>query len=559
MRIGFGRVDWRYRELLAQHSGLIVFQAVLALVLITGIYRKRKTLARTERLQFLAQRPFAAGMFLAIEPFYPFYAAAGPNWLKLLFSMGAGISLLRLTANLFEKSWKKRALYTLIFFLISARVVITIAPPLPILRLIVSGVSAAGIYFCLNWAGSARRRGDAFFFTVGLRLGACFFAVVLAAQLWGKSIEVPYLLFRPASTIGLTLALWLLMRLTSGLLEWVVHRSDWYLPGFVRQNPENAIRRADAFAKTLFSMSYLCVVLVIWEVYPDPFAAFDGLLTLGFSIGSFRISVGLIAEAALLAYSAFVVSWAIQHLFLKKMYDRRKVDPGIRFSINRLISLTFVIAGFLMALGVLGFRLTQLTIMISALGVGIGFGLRSIVNNFICGLILLFERPVRVGDTIEQQGQWAEIKEIGLRATWIRTHDNADVIIPNSDLITGQVTNWTLHSRMMRLKIPLGVAYHSDIPLVIETLQACAKAHVDVAARPAPQVLLLNFGDSTLDLELRVWILNFDDRRRVQSELHQQIDQQFRMAGIEMAFPQRDLHLRSIDESIRNGLLKPAK
>jgi small-conductance mechanosensitive channel len=179
------------------------------------------------------------------------------------------------------------------------------------------------------------------------------------------------------------------------------------------------------------------------------------------------------------------------------------------------------------------------------------------VNNFVSGLILLFERPVRVGDYIELGGNWSEIKKIGLRATTVQTFDQADVIIPNADLVTNQVTNWTLSNRRVRLIIPVGVAYGSDVPLVIETLMACADAHAMVAKAPAPQVLFLRFGESSLDFELRVWISDVDNRLTAQSELHQEIDRRFRETKIEIAFPQRDLHLRSADESVTLQPLGP--
>jgi small-conductance mechanosensitive channel len=185
----------------------------------------------------------------------------------------------------------------------------------------------------------------------------------------------------------------------------------------------------------------------------------------------------------------------------------------------------------------------------SAFGVGIGFGLQSIVNNFVSGLILLFERPVRVGDSIELAGQWAEIKRIGLRATTVQTFDQADVIIPNAELITQQVTNWTLSSRQVRLVVPVGVAYGSDVPLVVDRLTACADSNGMVARTPAPQVLFLSFGESSLNFELRVWV-EAENRLKVQSDLHREIDRSFREANIEIAFPQRDLHIRSIDKSI---------
>jgi potassium efflux system protein len=168
----------------------------------------------------------------------------------------------------------------------------------------------------------------------------------------------------------------------------------------------------------------------------------------------------------------------------------------------------------------------------------------------VSGLILLFERPVRVGDSIEIDGKWAEIKRIGLRATTVQTFDQADVIVPNADLVTNQVTNWTLSNRRVRLVIPVGVAYGSDVPLVMEKLMACGKANPNVSKTHEPQVLFLRFGESSLDFELRVWVMDADFRVKVQSELHQEIDRSFRDANIEIPFPQQDLHLRSADESV---------
>jgi small-conductance mechanosensitive channel len=202
-----------------------------------------------------------------------------------------------------------------------------------------------------------------------------------------------------------------------------------------------------------------------------------------------------------------------------------------------------VSVGFLLAILMIGFELTQFVIIISALGIGIGFGLQSFVNNFICGLILLFERPVRVGDYIDLGGQWAEIKRIGLRSTTVETFDLANIIIPNNDLINNQVTNWTLSNRFIRLIIPVGVAYGSDVTRVFETLMQCAKENPNVRENPEPVVLFRKFGESSLDFELRVWISDVDNRLPLASELNREIDQKFREAGIVIAFPQRDVHL----------------
>jgi small-conductance mechanosensitive channel len=294
-------------------------------------------------------------------------------------------------------------------------------------------------------------------------------------------------------------------------------------------------------------------ILMIWGAYNSLEAATKGILSLSFNLGSQRISVGLLVAAIAILYGSFFASWIIENLLTNDMLIRRRLEIGVRHAIGRLVHYFLVFVAFLLAISVLGFDITKFTIMVSALGVGIGFGLQTVVNNFVSGLILLFERPVRVGDTIEIAGNWAEIKRIGLRATTVQTFDNADVIIPNADLVANQVTNWTLSSRKARLIIPVGVAYGSDVRLVMEKLMACAESNSMVVEKPESQVLFLGFGESSLDFELRAWIMNFDERLRVTSELHQEIDRSFREAQIEIAFPQRDLHLRSVDEAVSLG------
>jgi small-conductance mechanosensitive channel len=196
----------------------------------------------------------------------------------------------------------------------------------------------------------------------------------------------------------------------------------------------------------------------------------------------------------------------------------------------------------------------NITIIGGALGIGIGFGLQTIVSNFVSGLILLIERPLKVGDTIQLGDQWGRVKKLGLRSTIIQTFDQAEMVVPNADLIAGQVTNWTLADRRVRLVLPIGVAYGSDITLVMKTLIACATEESKVLSDPKPQVLFSAFGASSLDFELRVWIADFDDRRVVQSNLFVNIDRKFRELNIEIPFPQSDLHLRSIDDTAVSSL-----
>jgi small-conductance mechanosensitive channel len=232
---------------------------------------------------------------------------------------------------------------------------------------------------------------------------------------------------------------------------------------------------------------------------------------------------------------------------MEGFFTKRELEAGVRISMARLVHYGLVLVGFLLALVALGFNLRNVTIIAGALGVGIGFGLQGIVNNFVSGLILLFERPVKVGDYIQLGEQWAQIQDIGLRATIVQTLDRSEVVVPNSDLVSNQVVNWTLSDRIVRLMVPVGVAYGSDVPLVFETLMQCAMANSKVMRMPEPQILFMGFGDSSLNFELRTWISNVDDRLTVRSDLHRDIDARFRQAGIVIAFPQRDLHIHTVD------------
>src|SRR5215475_1526248 len=202
----------------------------------------------------------------------------------------------------------------------------------------------------------------------------------------------------------------------------------------------------------------LSVLLMTWQVYDNPTEAITGLLSVHATIGSQQITIGLVMLAVAALGVSYLASWMLQTLLTDHVLARRHVDTGVSIAVSRLLHYALVSVGFVVALVVLGVDLTKMTLLISALGVGIGFGLQTIVNNFVCGLILLFERPIRVGDTIELGGQWAKITKIGLRSTTVRTLDQADVIVPNTDLITNRVTNWTLTDRHARGIIGVKVA-----------------------------------------------------------------------------------------------------
>jgi small-conductance mechanosensitive channel len=228
------------------------------------------------------------------------------------------------------------------------------------------------------------------------------------------------------------------------------------------------------------------------------------------------------------------------------------MGQGARDAVVTITGYIMFLIALLAGMSAAGFDFGNIAIIAGALSVGIGFGLQNIVNNFVSGLILLFERPVRKGDWVVVNGTEGVVKDIQIRSTRIETFDRSDVIVPNSELISNQVTNWVLSSSSGRAVIPVGVAYGTDTELVRDTLLKVAEESDDVAKTsylPEPKVLFREFGDSSLNFELRVFLHNVDSRLSVISDLNFAIDKAFREAGIEIPFPQRDLHVRSLPDN----------
>ena len=286
--------------------------------------------------------------------------------------------------------------------------------------------------------------------------------------------------------------------------------------------------------------------IMIWDLSASAIQDINRIITEGFLVGSLKI----VPARVLLAVATLVVLIAITGWFkgrIKHQLEKSPMERGSREALVTVTGYSGVLVGILVALGVAGIEFTNIAIIAGALSVGIGFGLQNIVNNFVSGLILLIERPVKTGDWIVVGGTEGYVKRIRIRSTQIQTFDRADVIVPNSELISSQVTNWMLRDTTGRARIPVGAAYGSDTQKVKQVLIKVANEHPEVMTYdPAlkPFVLFLGFGESSLDFELRIYIRNIDRRLRVISDINFAIDDAFREAGIEIPFPQRDLHIK---------------
>jgi potassium-dependent mechanosensitive channel len=233
--------------------------------------------------------------------------------------------------------------------------------------------------------------------------------------------------------------------------------------------------------------------------------------------------------------------------------QRFPLDAGTRYAIVTIARYSIVAIGLLIAFGRIGADWSKLQWIVAALGVGLGFGLQEIVANFVSGIIILFERPVRVGDLVTIGNTTGTVTRIKIRAITITDFDNFEVLVPNKAFITDTVQNWTLTSPVTRLMLKVGIAYGSDVAKAQQLMLDAVSANPQVLSSPSPSVLFLGFGDSALEFEIRAFVGRIEHRLQTQHELYMALDAALRQAGIEIPFPQRDLHLRHSDASPFGG------
>lgn len=290
------------------------------------------------------------------------------------------------------------------------------------------------------------------------------------------------------------------------------------------------------------------LVLVVWD--PNQSITGDVLryFTEGFQFAGVNIVPAQLFWAALIFAGLLTLTGWLKGRLNSKWLVKTRMVPSAREALVTTFGYVSVAIAIMVALSFAGIKFANLAIIAGALSVGIGFGLQNVVNNFVSGIIMLVERPVRNGDWIVVGDTEGYVQRISIRTTTIRTFDRADVIVPNSDLISGQVTNWTLGNTFGRARLQVGVAYGSDVETVIATLLEVAKKHPAVISGnsqlPDPYVLFLDFGDSSLDFELRAVIRDVNYRLHVMSDLRRAINAEFRNLGIEIPFPQRDINFR---------------
>lgn len=271
------------------------------------------------------------------------------------------------------------------------------------------------------------------------------------------------------------------------------------------------------------------------------------------SLGESKLTIGLILTLIVSFVALFIITEWIRRLLVNKVLSRYQIDSGTRSSIGMIVKYVLILAGVFSILQTNGVDLSAFGILAGALGVGIGFGLQNITNNFISGLIILFEQPIKVGDRIEVGDVSGDVIRISARSTTIVTNDNITIIVPNSQFIDSPVINWSHNDRNIRFNFPVGVSYKENPEKIKGILIEAAKENSGVLNTPPPDVLFESYGDNSINFILRVWSSEYINRPTVlKSQLYYAIFKKFADQGIEIPFPQRDIHLKSGFDKLDN-------
>jgi potassium efflux system protein len=342
-----------------------------------------------------------------------------------------------------------------------------------------------------------------------------------------------------------------------GALYVALRAADGLISVALRVRPLRRLRMVERHRAVIEHRAHRTLVVagaILWSIAVLQYLALDelalasarGALALPIAPKGFAVSLGDVLLAAFVVWLSFATSRVVRFALEEDVFPRLALPRGIPYALATLLHYGILVGGFLLGLAAIGLDLNRFTILAGAFGVGIGFGLQNVVNNFVSGVILLFERPVQVGDLVQIGQLTGEMRRIGIRSSTVRTGQGADVIVPNSTLIADQVTNWTFSDRKRRIEIAVGVAYDVDPERVLKILREIGRAHPAVLAEPAPLALFSGFGESALNFELQVWTTRLETLLVTRSEIGLAVLHGLREAGIEIPFPQRDLHLRTL-------------
>jgi potassium efflux system protein len=375
---------------------------------------------------------------------------------------------------------------------------------------------------------------------IGVILGISVVANVAGAV--GLASTLTSAVFHPAF---FALTLYLAVKSIESAVTLAILLPQVRLPHFIAHNRLVVQRRLGRFLRVAAVLIWAWYTLNTFVLFRAVWSGFLGWLTRKWAIGNANVSIADALLFFIVLWIATLLSRFVRFVLREDVLPRLPLRRGIPETILLLVNYGIMAVGFVLALASLGLEVGQFALLAGAFGVGLGFGLQTIVNNFVSGLILMFERPIQIGDVVEVGALMGVVQHIGIRASVIRTFAGAEVIVPNGTLVSEQVINWTLSDSFRRIEVKVGAAYGTDPAVVIAALQRACEGDPRIASQPAPAALFMGFGESSLDFELRAWTSS-DDWFVLSSDIKVRVNAELAKAGVTIPFPQRDIHVRTM-------------
>ena len=557
--VAFGQATVAY---VARDPRPLVGQALIAGLLMFALgrvaARARARLSAEQavsRAARLLERPYAMGLLLALTA-SPLLHPLAPRRFTQLLAIVMFFPAARIVAAASERP--TRPVLVGLFLLLALDRVGLALQPLPTLE---RAVFLLAVVVGFGWIALMLRPGI-LGSTIWLRRAARIVMVGLALGLLaeiGGWTHLGTLLGRGllASAIA-ALYVWAAVVTAEALLVYAVLGSDIVRRShLIARNPALVQRHVERVMRWLGVGLWIYFVLTALGLRSAAAEALGTLLDAGVSVGALSLSVRDVLGFVLMLLATLVLAQIVTRVLEEDVYPRTTLPRGVPYALSTLIRYGFYSLGFLCALAAAGVRLDQAAILIGGLGIGIGLGLQDLVKNFAAGLTLLFERHVHVGDAVEMLGQGisGRVMSIGMRASMIRSWNGAEVVVPNADLVSGAVTNWTLSDRLCRIEVSVGVAYGTDPDRVVTLLRDAVLSDGRVLKEPPALVLFKGFGESSLDFVVRAWTDGgYELAASLTSDVGLAIHRTLSEAGIAIPFPQRDIHLASVSRAARGAL-----